>query len=123
MVTGPEFDRQMEIWYIPDAHQRFRDKNKMPGWQYVLELWEKGQFWDISDKCYPWRFDFEGTRREIVYEWENAWDPEIVGAMSTDPNWLDQVYSRLPQWNTVFNQRWENEMRILETALTRYYPR
>jgi len=123
MVTGPEFDRQMEIWYIPDAHQRFRDKNKMPGWQYVLELWEKGQFWDISDKCYPWRYDFEGTRREIVYEWENAWNPEIVGAMSTDPNWLDQVYSRLPQWNTVFNQRWENEMRILETALTRYYPR
>ena len=123
MVTGPEFSRQMDIWYIPDNHQRFKDKNKMPGFHYILELWEKGQFWDISDKCYPWYYDFEGNRRIIIYEWENAWNPEIVGAATTDPNWLDQVYARLAQWNTAFNQRWENEVRLLNDSLNRYYPK
>jgi hypothetical protein len=123
VVTGQEFDRQMEIWYTVITHQRFRDKNKMPGFHYILELWEKGQFWDVSDKAYPWRYDFEGTRRSIAHEWINAWDPEITGAVSTDPNWLDQAYARIPQWNTAMNQRWEAEMRILEDALNRYYPR
>jgi hypothetical protein len=123
LVTGPEFNRQMEIWYIPETHQRFKDRSKMPGFHYVLELWEKGQIWDISDKAYPWYYDFEGSRRPIAYEWENAWNPEVSGAVSTDPNWLDQVYARLPQWNTAMNQRWENEMQILANSLNRYYPK
>ncbi|MCL2276733.1 MAG: extracellular solute-binding protein [Treponema sp.] len=123
MVTGPEFQKQMDIWYKPDIHHRFRDKNKMPGFHYVLELWESGQFWDVSDKAYPWFYDFEGSRRAIAYEWENAYSAEVTGAERFAPNWLDQVYARLPQWNTLMNQRWENEMRILESALTRYYPR
>jgi len=122
MVTGEEFNRQMEIWYTPEIHQRFKDKAKMPGFHYVLELWEKGQFWDVSDKAYPWYYDFEGTRRPIAFEWENANDPEIVGALSTDPNWLDQVYARLPQWNTAMNQRWEAEVQKLGESLNRYYP-
>ena len=122
MVTGPEFNKQMDIWYTPEIHQRFKDKNKMPGFHYILELWEKGQFWDISDKCYPWYYDFEGSRRTIIYEWENAWNPDIVGAVSTDPNWLDQVYARLAQWNTAFNQRWETEVQKLQESLNKYYP-
>ena len=123
IVTGPEFERQMEVWYTPEMHQRFKDKNKMPGFHYMLKLWETGQFWDISDKAYPWFYDFEGTRRTIAHEWEYAWDPEIVGARTTDPNWLDQVYARLPQWNAALNQRWENEMKKLEESLNRYYPK
>ena len=123
MVTGPEFDRQMEIWYTPEIHQRFKDKSRMPGFHYVLELWEKGQFWDVSDKAYPWYYDFEGTRRPIAYEWENAFNPEIVGALATDANWLDQVYARLPQWNSAMNQRWESEAGKLKEALGRYYPK
>ena len=122
MVTGEEFERQMEIWYIPEIHQRFKDKNRMPGFHYILDLWEKGQIWDVSNKAYPWFYDFEGSRRTIPGEWENAWDPGIVGAISTDPTWLDQVYARLPQWNAAMNQRWDNEMKKLEEALNRYYP-
>ncbi|MCL2043056.1 MAG: extracellular solute-binding protein [Treponema sp.] len=123
VVTGPEFQRQMEIWFSPEIHQRFRDREKMPGFHYILELWENGQFWDISDKTYPWNYDFEGNRRAIIHEWNNAANPDYVGTLSTDPNWLDQVYARLPQWNTAFNQRWEDETAKLQEALDRYYPR
>jgi len=123
LVTGPEFIRQMDIWYTPEIHQRYKDENKMPGFHYVLELWEKGQFWDISEKCYPWYYDFEGSRRIITYEWENAWNPAIAGTASTNPNWLDRVYARLGQWNTALNQRWEAEVQKLNDSLNRYYPK
>jgi ABC-type glycerol-3-phosphate transport system substrate-binding protein len=123
MVSGPEFNKQMDIWYTPDHHKRFSDKVKMPGFHYILDLWEKGQFWDVSDKAYPWFYDFEGERRAIAYEWENAWNAEVAGAERFDHNWLDQVYARLPDWNTAMNQRWENESKILQEALNRYYPK
>jgi ABC-type glycerol-3-phosphate transport system substrate-binding protein len=123
IVTGPEFTKQMQIWYTTDNHRRFADKNKMPGFQYVLELWEKGQFWDYSDKAFPRYYDFEGSRRDIVFEWLNAFNAEVAGADRFDPNWLDQVYARLSAWNAVFNQRWEDEWRSLSASLDRYYPK
>jgi maltose-binding protein MalE len=121
LVTGDAFDEQMKIWYTAPIHQRFADKNKMPGFQYVLELWEKGQFWDISDKAYPWRYEFEGSVRPIVYEWENMWNPEVTGAARTDANWLDQVYAKLPGWNAQFNQRWADVFKAVEAGLAAYY--
>jgi hypothetical protein len=123
LVTGPEFKKQMDIWYIPDVHKRYADKNKMPGFQYILELWEKGQFWDYSDKCYARYYDFEGEKRDIAYEWLNMWNVEVTGAQRFDPNWLDQVYARLPAWNAAINQRWEAEWRNVNAALDRYYPK
>jgi ABC-type glycerol-3-phosphate transport system substrate-binding protein len=122
-VTGPEFNRQMEIWFMPDEHRRFMDKSKMPGFHYVLQLWEDGQFWDVTGGSYPSQYDFEGSRRSILYEWENMTKEEVAGASRTDSNWLDQVYARLPQWNTAINQRWESEILRLEEALNRYYPK
>jgi ABC-type glycerol-3-phosphate transport system substrate-binding protein len=123
MVTGPEFRRQMEIWYMPDMHKRFADRNKMPGFHKVLDIWEKGQFWDVSESAYPWYYDFEGTRRAIPYEWENAWNAEIAGAERFDANWLDRVYTRLADWNTAMNRRWETENRKVQDALNRFYPK
>jgi hypothetical protein len=121
MVIGPEFRSQMNIWYQPEHHQRFSDANKMPGFQYVLELWEQGAMWDISDKSYPWRYDFEGSSREILYEWFNYYEAHITGAMRTDANWLDQMYSRLPEWNTQFNQRFADQFQILKEGIDRFY--
>ena len=54
LVMGSEFRNQMAIWYTTETHQRFADANKMPGFHYILELWEQGAFWDVSDKAYPW---------------------------------------------------------------------
>ena len=70
IVTGDDFDEQMEIWYSVPTHQRFADKEKMPGWQKILELWEKGQIWDISDKAFPFRTtDDQDQVVECAYEW------------------------------------------------------
>jgi hypothetical protein len=123
IVTGPEFSRQMEIWYTIDIHKRFADKNKMPGFHYVLELWERGQFWDVCDKTYPWYYDFEGSSRAIPYEWENAWNREVTGSERYESNWLDHIYARLPDWNTAINRRWETEYQKVQSALNRYYPK
>ena len=121
MVTGPEFQKQMDIWYTTETHARFADKDKMPGFQYILELWEDGQFWDISDKAYPWNYEFEGSSRGILYEWSNYWNPDITGAARTDANWLDQIYSRLPEWNTNFNERFATQFKLLTEGINRFY--
>jgi ABC-type glycerol-3-phosphate transport system substrate-binding protein len=121
LVTGAEFDAQMEIWYGTTTHARFADANLMPGFQRILELWEDGQFWDVSDKAYPWTYEFEGSMRAITYEWDNFYNAEIVGATRTDANWLDQMYSHLPDWNEQFNNRWADKFVSVNNGLLEYY--
>jgi len=121
LVTGEEFDKQMEIWYSTTTHQRFADKNKMPGFQKVLELWEKGQFWDISDKAYPYYVMEDGTRREANYEWTYIYNVDIAGALRTDPNWLDQVKAKLPDWNAKINERFKLAEQQLRDGLKEFY--
>jgi hypothetical protein len=120
---GPEFSKQMEIWYSVPNHKRLADKNKMPGFQYVMELWEKGQILDIADKVYPRYFEFEGSNRDIFDEWLNAFHVEVAGADRNDPAWLDNIYARLPRWNLLLNERLEDEWRTVNAVLDRYYPK
>ena len=89
----------------------------MPGFHKVLEIWEKGQFWDISDKSYPFYHDFEGSRRENLYEWKNYWNPEITGAMRTDANFVDVLKSKLNDWNIASNNRFRESDQRLRDAL------
>lgn len=121
LVTGKEFEKQMEIWYSTLTHQRFADKDKMPGFQKVLELWEKGQFWDISDKAYPYYVMEDGTRKEAAYEWIYIYNKDISGALRTDPNWLDQVKSKLPDWNAKINERYILSEQQLKDGLVEFY--
>jgi hypothetical protein len=120
-VTGAEFDKQMAIWYKAPIHQRFADKSKMPGFPYMLELWQTGQFWDVASNSYPWNYEFEGSSRDIVYEWDNCWDINVTGATRTDANWLDQMYAKLPDWNIQFNQRWAAKFVAVQNGLATYY--
>ena len=121
LVTGEKFDEQMEIWYSTTTHQRFADANKMPGFQKVLELWEKGQFWDISDKTYPYYVMEDGTRREANYEWAYIYNKDITGALRTDPNWLDQVKAKIPDWNKKINERFDLAQQQLKDGLKEFY--
>lgn len=121
LVTGDEFQKQMDIWYSTATHQRYADKDKMPGFQYVIELWEKGQFWDISDKAYPYHVMEDGTMKEASWEWINIWDQEVSGALRTDPNWLDQVKAKLSDWNTTINQRYNVSDQQLRDGLKEFY--
>jgi len=82
IVTGQMFDEQMAYWYTPTKHQRFGSKIEgtddwaMPGFQEVLRLYEIGQFWDVSDKSFPWFYVSEGQTFDIMYEWYNYWNAD-----------------------------------------------
>lgn len=121
LVTGDEFQKQMDIWYTTATHQRFADAAKMPGFQYVIELWEKGQFWDISDKAFPYYVMEDGTRREANWEWGNIGNRDVSGALRTDPNWLDQVKAKLSDWNATINQRFNVSDQQLRDGLKEFY--
>lgn len=121
VVTGDAFEEQMDIWGSVPIHERFADADKMPGWQKVIELWEQGEFWDVSDKSYPWNYTVDGETRPILFEWENIWQPEIAGAARTDANFADSVKSRLSDWNTAINQRFVDAEQGLRDALVEYY--
>ncbi|HHT97871.1 MAG TPA: hypothetical protein GXZ90_08270 [Clostridiales bacterium] len=121
LVTGKEFESQMNIWYSSETHKRFADKTKMPGWQKVLELWEKGQFWDISDKSYPYYVMEDGSVKAAAHEWLFIHEEDIAGARRTDANWLDQVKSKLPDWNSVINARYKLSEQQLRDGLKEFY--
>ncbi len=121
LVTGDEFEKQMDIWYSTLTHQRFADANKMPGFQKVLELWEKGQFWDISDKAYPYFITEDGTQKAAAFEWVNIYNKDVSGALRTDANWLDQVKSKLPDWNKTINERYILSDTQLRDGLKEFY--
>jgi hypothetical protein len=117
LVTGDAFAEQMQIWYSTQTHQRFGDADKMPGFQKILELWEKGDIWDVSDKAYPWRYEAEGSTQEILFEYFNSWNPDISGARRTEANWLDNVKARMPDWNALFNTRFAGVLANIDAIL------
>jgi len=128
LVTGDAFDEQMEIWYSTPIHARFADEAKMPGWQKVLEIWESGQVWDVSDKAYPWTYDNEGTRSPILYEWQNIYNPAVVTGdpAATSPlrheaAWTPTVLAKLGQWNTAINSRYIEAEDELRAGLKQFY--
>lgn len=121
LVTGDAFDEEMDIWYSTLTHQRFADATKMPGFQKVLELWKAGQFWDVSDKAYPYYIMEDGTRKAAAYEWLNIYNKDIAGALRTDANWLDQVKAKLPDWNKTVNERYVLADQQLRDGLKEFY--
>lgn len=128
LVTGEEFDEQMEIWYSADIHQRFKDETKMPGFHYVLELWEQGQVWDVSDKAYPMYHADEGGNRKLnLYEFNSTNTPEmqpVIGlsdARRLDPQFAEKVLAKLPEWNELANKRFEEGYKELQVALKEFY--
>lgn len=121
LVTGDAFDKQMEIWYTSPIHQRMGDKDKMPGFQKCVELWEKGQFWDVSDKTYPKFVMEDGTRKDADHEWKFIYQADIAGAQRHEANWLDQVKAKLPDWNTKINERYNLAEQQLRDGLKEFY--
>ncbi|MGI6726695.1 MAG: hypothetical protein ACOX62_11040 [Christensenellales bacterium] len=121
LVTGPAFDEQMAIWGSTKEHARYLDKDLMPGFQYVLELWEKGEMWDISDKTYLYHIIEDGTRVNNLREWLSATNAEVLGVGTTDANWLDTVKAKLGDWNETINARFVKAEGKLKEGLMKYY--
>jgi len=127
VVTGDMFDDQMAYWYLPNKHQRFGATNEdgeylMPGFQEVLRIFKEGQFWDISDKSFPWSYSFEGTSQTILNEWQSYWNPEVNGGKQKyDTDFTSTIIALLPTWNTLSNERWANEFARIQQGLIIYY--
>ena len=124
LVTGEEFDKQMDIWYSSGGHERFADADLMPGFQYVLKLWEEGAIYDFSDKCYPCKVMEDGSEKDCLYEWSVMADPgsgDVVSVRPSDVSWLDTVKANLPEWNTKTRQRLVEAQENLKEGLKTYY--
>jgi hypothetical protein len=122
VTTGDTFNEQMQIWYSPAKHQRFADTSLMPGFAKVLDIYEKGQFWDVSDKAYPYFYSVEGTRRENLYEWKNYWNPDINGGVSKgDADFINTLLGNLSEWNRLSNERFAQSFDELQSGLKRFY--
>ena len=121
LVTGDEFNKQMDIWYSTEGHRVYADASLKPGFHKVLEIWESGNIWDVSDKTTPWHYDQEGELRPNLYEFENYWNSDIVGATRTDSNWSDLVKSKLADWSELSNKRFEESYESLRQGLKTYY--
>ena len=118
LVTGSEFDKQMEIWYSVPIHAGYVDKE---GWNKCLEIWESGQMWDVSDKAYPLKIQEDGVDKACMYEWTNYYTDENMTAKRASDGWLDEIKSKLPEWNTLANDRFAEAEASLKTALTDFY--
>lgn len=118
---GPVFDEMMDIWFAIPERQHFGDPNLMPGFAAVVDLWRDGQFWQPWHN-FPLHIEIEGTRRRIEEEFISKRDPNLVGADQNDPNWLEMVYVRLPEWDELTNERWELRFEQLAEAIERFYP-
>ncbi len=120
LVLGEEFDKQMEIWYQA-GHERCADADLMPGFQYVVQLWQDGAIYDYSDKLRPVRIMVDGTATDCLYEWNNLTNAEVTGVAELDPNWLDTVKAQLPEWNKTINERLDQAQADLDAGLATYY--
>jgi len=122
VVTGDAFDEQMTLWYSVPKHQRFGDADLMPGFQEVLRIYEEGQFWDVSDKAFPYFYSDAGTRRENLYEWKNYYSADVnSGVAKGSANFMDTLLGNLSTWNELANQRFAQSFEEMETGLVTYY--
>ena len=112
---------QMDIWYGTDLHARYGDAEKMPGFQYLLKLWNDGQIWDISDKTYPYHVIEDGTQVNCLREWLDVTNADIAGAAVTDPSWVDTVKANLSDWNEKINARFRVAEQSITDGLITYY--
>ena len=118
VVKGEAFDEQMEIWNNVDAHKGYEAKE---GWQKVLEIWKAEKYWDYADKCKALSITENGETKDCLYEWNNKWDEEVAGSWMTDKNWVDNVKSRLSDWNKKINDRLETAQKQLKDKLKENY--
>lgn len=121
LVTGEEFNKQMEIWYSVDIHTRYGDADLMPGFQEVVRLWEEGQIWDISDKTYPYYVYVDGTETRCMNEWLTCYDAATAGVGATDASWVDTVKANLADWSAKANERFLEARTNLCEGLKTYY--
>lgn len=116
-TTGAVFDEQMKIWYSAPTHAYYENK---PGWNKVLEVWNSGMT-DVSDKTFPSYIQEDGVDKACLYEWTYYYDAAQITALRASDAWLDEIKSKLPEWNKLANERYAQAWADLQSALVDFY--
>jgi len=77
--------------------------------------------WDVSDKCYTYYIQEDGVDKACMYEWVYYYQDAQMEAKRASDGWLDEIKSKLPEWNELANQRFVQADQQLRTALTDFY--
>ncbi len=93
----------------------------MEGFQRVVEIWERGDVWDISDKTHVYFIEENGMTIACMEEWLTSTNPAVTGFNKTDAGWLDNTKSKLSDWTVLINNRFESAEERLKESLTNYY--
>jgi ABC-type glycerol-3-phosphate transport system substrate-binding protein len=117
-VIGNLYRDIMDLHFLPAERAPFADVRDFPGYHHIITLWNEGHNWHLTQQAYPL---VDASGREILHEWRNRWSATYAGAFETDTNWLPTVVSRLPLWDVMFNERFEQRFWELEQVMDRFY--
>ncbi len=121
VVVGDEFQTQMNLWYETPNHAALESEAQFPGFHAVVDLWEQGSMWDVSDKAYPYWHEHEGARRANIHEWLQMGNDNVTGVQFTSDQFIDTIKSLLPTWNEDFNARFDEAIQALKDGLMEFY--
>lgn len=120
VTTGELYDEQMDLWFSSETFAYY-DNEDLVGFNKMNEIIKSGDVKAISDKAYPWFYTDpdSGETRQIFEEFLTYY--LIDDTPITDSGWYDAFAAKLPEWETLFNQRlsdaWDN---IKEGLITHY---
>ncbi len=114
--TGAKFDEQMELWYSADAYAPYKN---FEGWQRCIEIVKDGQFWNVNNKTMPVKFQQDGQTNGCYWEWQNIYS--TITARRASDQFIDEIKSKLVEWNETFNDRFELADQALKKSLKDYY--
>jgi len=113
-ATGAAFDEQMEYWY--SYMPQYKDKE---GWSTVVELVKNGQFWNVNNQTMAVKYMEDGVSNGCYWEWQSLYS--TIGARRASDEFIDEIKSKLVEWNETFNNRFALADKQLQEALTNYY--
>ena len=120
ITIGDLYDEQMEIWFSSPRHALYNDPS-MVGFAAVNEIIKAGNVKAISDKSYPWFYTDpdSGETRRIFEEFLSYYTIDEIGIL--DSGWYDAFAAKLPEWETLFNERLENAFLGIQDGLKLFY--
>lgn len=119
---GEDFNKQMEVWYLKNGCDKFKDKELFPGFAKVVELWSQGKILGVSDAAYPiyYKNSYE-EKISIFKEIEDINNKSIIGSSIGETYWHENYTELLEEYNEIINQRLDKEFGVIKEALITYY--
>ena len=125
IVTGADFDFQMQTMFSTDSFSQLADADRFPGFHKVLDIMQNGDTVGAHGIAFPRYVEVGGYMVGVIHEWELAAHYNLAiyfaGVHIHEPQWLDNVLARLPEWNRLSNERLALADQQLRESLTRWY--